>query len=594
MGYSTKLWFDGLRPGIGKIRAVIFRRRYQRLLVGVSTLLLLVGLQLPGLALPSTLLQIPGGNSSSGNSVGLGWVELDGYDAFQVSAPKAALAQRIQDVSQNLQEIRDHYLGLTPPAADVFTQESEEGQPEVYVNGQYLMTVTQSDANLQGTTPSGIVKQMQESLPRILSQARDERQPEYRRKQFWIIGIMLGLALVAMALLHHFSKRLLHCAVGFLGASLNQEEMTPNQRHQLQDLRNRLLPLLQGFILASTLVWAMGRFPETRVTQQAWLSALKIPIVVLIVIVVAYAGVRLTYAVVDRLLLDMTDEEGFSSNYSRRARLRISTLSSVIKNIANFIWITVGFVVALTVTGVDIGLLLASVGIIGLAISLAAQNLVQGAIRGFFIVLEDQFAIGDVVKIGEDAGIVENLNLRITQLRDAGGRLITIPTSDINRVANYSLHWSRSDLKIPVHYKADIDQMLDLTRQVGADMQQHPEWGQLILEDPQILGVDDFDESAMIIRVWIKTQPLKQWDVSREYRRRFRLALEDMDTSIPFPQQDVWLHPAEEFWIKLQGKEGLDLQKSAENGHSNGHHDSSNTDRQPRTVPDAEGEPDAD
>ncbi|MGB5972564.1 MAG: mechanosensitive ion channel family protein, partial [Nodosilinea sp.] len=206
-----------------------------------------------------------------------------------------------------------------------------------------------------------------------------------------------------------------------------------------------------------------------------------------------------------------------------------------------------------------------------------------GAVQGFFIVLEDQFAVGDVVKIGDDAGLVEKLNLRIIQLRDAGGRLITIPTSNIDRVANYSLHWSRSDLKIPVHYNADVNHMLEVVRQVGDELQADAEWGELILEEPQILGVDDFADSALIIRVWIKTKPMKQWDVSREYRRRFKQALQDTDMQIPFPQRDVWVHPSAEFQIALKGES-----KQASDNHSkNGNGQQlAKIDAQPRNVPD--------
>jgi len=189
-----------------------------------------------------------------------------------------------------------------------------------------------------------------------------------------------------------------------------------------------------------------------------------------------------------------------------------------------------------------------------LALSLATQNLIRGVVTGFFILLEDQYAIGDVVKIGDDAGLVENMNLRITQLRDNEGRLITIPTSDITRVANYSLHWSPCDLQLPVNYSADIDEMIQLVRRVGDGLRNDPDWGELILEDPNILGVDDFGDSAVMLRVWIKTQPMKQWDVSREFRRRFKQSMQDMDTSIPFPQRQVWLNVPKGLDISLSGE----------------------------------------
>jgi small conductance mechanosensitive channel len=551
-------------------------------LLASITLILVSLMAVPGFT-PSASAQLLGGSNSGGNSYSLGWVELDGYDTFQVAAPSSALSQRRQEVHENLEQIRDRYLDLENPVANLTATEAEDGQPQVYVNGQYLMTITEQDANLQGTTASGLVERLAESIPTILSKAYQQRQPEYRQRQYWIIGGVFLLTIAAMVAVSVAADRLLRSALQALGASLNQDEMTQNQRHQLQDLRDRLIPLVQGTLLASTLIWTLGRFPETRRLQQDLLSSLKIPIIIAIVIVVAYVGIRITYAVVDRVALGLS-EDGF--NHSRRTRLRISTLSSVTKNITNFVWIGIGFILALSITGVNLGLLLASVGIIGLALSLATQNLAQGAIKGFFIVLEDQFAIGDVVKIGDDAGVVEKLNLRITQLRDTAGRLITIPTSDIDRVANYSLHWSQADLKIPIHYNADVNQMLDVVRQVAEDLHSDPDWNSLIREEPQILGVDDFGDSALIIRVWIKTDPMKQWDISREFRRRFKQTLQNSETEIPFPQRDVWLHTTDELRLTLQGELDGPESKKNTNQDGNGQHPPVRTDAQPANVPD--------
>jgi small conductance mechanosensitive channel len=358
------------------------------------------------------------------------------------------------------------------------------------------------------------------------------------------------------------------------------------QRHHLRDAQMRLLPLLQGAILVGVSIWIAGLFPQTRSLQNTLVPALKIPLVIAIIVAIAYVGIRLSYATINRFVTGLTARTSYNDPDLRRLRLRTSTISSVIKNIATFVWIGVGIFVALTVAGVDFGLLLASFGLLGLALSLAAQNLIKGATKGFFIILEDQYAIGDIVKIDDDAGLVETMNLRITQLRDAAGRLISIPMSDVTRVANFSLHWSRADLKIPVHYNADIDRMLDLTRQVGQDLQNDPDWQELILEEPQILGVDDFGDSSVTIRVWIKTQPMKQWDVSREYRRRFKRAMRDTDTTIPFPQREVWLHPSDSLKIDMEGQIEGDRSSQNREDRSPPHRENAKTDRQPRNVPD--------
>ncbi|NJN04087.1 MAG: mechanosensitive ion channel family protein [Leptolyngbyaceae cyanobacterium RM1_1_2] len=536
-------------------------------------------------ALPQSplLMQMPSpASSSSSDSSSLGWIWLDGYKVFQIAAPQSALAQRQQRIEDNLTAIRDEYLQMESPSLRVTTSQVDRFEPlSVYVNGSYLFTLTPEDARQQGMTLEAIEQLLDQKLPQVLERAYRERQVDYLQQQGLIA---VGIIVMAIALawsLGHWREELLSMGTQVLaGNRLNQLE--PQQRRHLQDMQSRLLPLIQGLILVGTVLWIAGFFPQTRSLQNDFLGAAKLPLIIGIVIVVAYLGIRLSYLLIDRFVSSLKDREGFSSDSSRRLELRIKTISSAVKNLTNFIWIGVGLFVALAATGINLGVLLASFGLIGLAFSLAARNLITGAVKAFFIILEDQYAIGDVVAIDEDAGLVENMNLRITQLRDTGGRLITIPTSDINRVANYSLHWSRSDLKLPVHYNANIDQMLDLARRVGQEMHSDETWQELILEEPKILGVDDFGDSALIVRVWIKTQPMKQWDVSREYRRRFQLALQDTETSIPFPQREIWLHPADSFKIETLNQPeatGGSQQKGQQKGQPK-------TDAQPQAVSD--------
>jgi small conductance mechanosensitive channel len=171
--------------------------------------------------------------------------------------------------------------------------------------------------------------------------------------------------------------------------------------------------------------------------------------------------------------------------------------------------------------------------------------LIKDAINGFLIILEDQYALGDVIAVGNFGGLVENLNLRMTQLRDSEGRLITIPNSEVKIVANLSSRWSRADLTVPVAYEADVDQALKLIEKVALDMDEDPQWQRQIIETPQVLGIDLFGDRGLIIRVWIKTQPLKQWDVAREYRRRLKIAFDQAGIFIPVPQQAIWVNDAQ-------------------------------------------------
>jgi small conductance mechanosensitive channel len=171
--------------------------------------------------------------------------------------------------------------------------------------------------------------------------------------------------------------------------------------------------------------------------------------------------------------------------------------------------------------------------------------LIKDALNGFFIILEDQYAVGDIISVGQVSGLVEQLNLRITQLRDAEGRLITIPNSEIKIVANLSSNWSRADLKIAIDYQMNIDRALAIITQVAEDISKEENWREKIWESPQVLGVEEFSDRGVVIRVWIKTEPLKQWEVAREFRRRIKKAFKQAGMPLPLPQQQVWINPSQ-------------------------------------------------
>ena len=563
----------------------LLRRLKRLLLTGLFAItLVFVVLGQPSVArLPGTVPTLAqfslgsSGSSSSGQEHVSGWIELDGRQVFQISAPKSSIKQRQARIETNLQRIRDDYLQAPSTRVEV-RQISSDGLPSLYVDGSYLMTVTEKDGEVQGTSPWAIAEDLQSRIPEELEQARQERQPEVMRHRSMVAGAIMVVALAIAWLLARWSDRVLRWVMRGVTDGSPHDHFQEQQWHHLQDLQMRLLPLVQAGILIGALFWVAGLFPQTRELQQELPVWTKLPLMLAILIVVAYIGIRISYALTDRFVGQFTGNELYD-DVPRRVRLRVSTITSVVKNVATLVWIILGLIAALALTGIDIGVLLASISVIGLAISLAAKGVIKGAINGFFIILEDQFAIGDVVKIGEYGGQVENMNLRITQMRDAGGRLVSIPMAEITEVANYSLRWSRADLKLPVSYKANIDELLDLLRDVGQEMMQAEEWRSLILEEPSVLGVDDFGDSSVIIRVWIKTKPMKQWDVEREFRRRFKLAMQGLDdTSIPFPQRDIWLHPASGLQENLEGwfdqmasKPAVQVNGSVTEENGNGH-----------------------
>jgi small conductance mechanosensitive channel len=216
----------------------------------------------------------------------------------------------------------------------------------------------------------------------------------------------------------------------------------------------------------------------------------------------------------------------------QRLDLRVSTVSQVLKNITGIALFGLGALAILSAIGFDLIPLLAGAGIVGIAISFAAQGLIKDVINGFLIILEDQYAVGDVIMVGELRGLVENMNLRITQIRNNEGQLITIPNSSIAIVRNLSKDWARVDLAIRITYETNPDRALEILRKLSQEIYQENIWRAKIIEPPEVLGIDDLQQSGMLIRIWIKTQPLQQWVVAREFRRRLKLRMEQEEITI--------------------------------------------------------------
>lgn len=182
-------------------------------------------------------------------------------------------------------------------------------------------------------------------------------------------------------------------------------------------------------------------------------------------------------------------------------------------------------------------------GFLSFAISLASQNLLKDLIGGLLILWEDQYAVGDVITVDNYTGEVETFSLRITQLRNLDGELITIPNGQIDVVKNLSSQWSRVNYAVEVSYDADLDAVMAVINQVARGLAQDPEWQPLILEPPEILGIDDLAYTGVLIRLIIKTQPLQQWAVARQFRYRLKLAFDQAGIDIGIPKHRLLFDP---------------------------------------------------
>ncbi len=453
------------------------------LLIGIITFcglrVLPVKAQLP--VLPQIDWQTFKFKSNIDDSVVSACVRLDGRCLFRLFDRQSNIVQRIESIQERLQDISQTYFQNDNLQLEVFERpQGSQRNISVAVGKRQvpLLTLSNSDASWSGISLEHQAQQIVDRLKSGILRAKQERQPKFLLDRAQIAAGIFVVMLLTGAIIF---RQLQHCQKLKAKLNLDREIDTTisgsHHKHKfnLQEVTYRLLQLAQVSIwLGGTLI-ILSLFPYTRPLQLWILTLLRVPLRLAAIIWLTYISIRLSYAAIAQVNA-IVSKNIIGGNYvfrpeiNRRLQIRINTISSLIKSILTILLIGVGSFVALTIIGLDITPFLAGAGILGLALSFASQNLIKDALNGFFVILEDQYAVGDVITIGEVGGLVENLNLRITQLRDAEGRLITIPNSQINIVANHSNGWSRSDLRIPVAYQTDLDRAILLSDRIATDL----------------------------------------------------------------------------------------------------------------------------
>ncbi|MBN1510172.1 MAG: mechanosensitive ion channel family protein [Sedimentisphaerales bacterium] len=257
---------------------------------------------------------------------------------------------------------------------------------------------------------------------------------------------------------------------------------------------------------------------------------------VLAILVLMLVGVRLSRLVAGRIFAIVGRRKQADEEYKKRA----DTLSSVIAYLISATVIVVAVMMVLGELNIDIAPILAAAGVIGLAVGFGAQHLVQDVISGFFILLDDQIRVGDVVQIADKGGLVERLNLRMVVLRDLSGNVHYVRNGKIDIVTNMTKDYSRFVFDIGVAYREDVDEVIRVIRQVDEELRSDPTFAPDILEPIEILGLDQFASSAVIIKARTKTKPIKQWNVAREFNRRLKKRFDEKGIEIPFPHVTVY------------------------------------------------------
>jgi len=282
-------------------------------------------------------------------------------------------------------------------------------------------------------------------------------------------------------------------------------------------------------------------------------TGLKIVLIAVITLIV----VRVIRVVSSRLsvlfLRKREDEE---------SKKRAKTLSSVIRNLLNAVVLIIAVMTVLGHLGIEIGPLLAAAGVVGLAIGFAGQSLVKDVMNGFFILLWDQIRVGDVVEVSGRGGLVEKINLKMTVLRDLAGNVHFVPNSNIDVVTNMTKDYSRYVFDIGVAYREDVDEVIEVLKEIDAELRNDPDFKEDILEPLEIFGLNKFDDSAIIVRARIKTKPIKQWRIGREFNRRLKKKFDEKNIEIPFPHRTIYMGQdkkgeAASMRIFMEGKDKL-------------------------------------
>ena len=250
----------------------------------------------------------------------------------------------------------------------------------------------------------------------------------------------------------------------------------------------------------------------------------------------AYLVARGSHFLIDSLQIFLVSRDANQADLLERKK-RIATLGQLLRVVATLLVVGVATLMALSLFNVDIRPILTGAGIAGLAVGFGAQNLVRDVIAGFFLILEDQVRLGDVVSINGKSGLVEAIRLRTIVLRGHDGTVHVIPNGVINDLSNMTKDFSYAVLDIAIPYEQDVDVVENVLRSVAEDLRKDPVQGSHILEPLEVLGVEAFGEASVQLRVRIKTVPIQQWSVGREFRRRIKLAFEAR--GIEFPHRPV-------------------------------------------------------
>lgn len=479
-------------------------------------------------------------------------IAFEGRTLFKIAAPKGTVdgvsrvLLREETIEENLRRIAVptgvNVLGVGAPRFDADTFRIATGEENGYemlyatdASGKEsppILTVTEADAEFNGVRSSELAKLWRGILEDALAPSLRARAPEYARARFRTFPLALIAALIFTFICEWLRKILRDKEADIASA---EDEIDPRGTSDSQEARRLrvsrtlvhagVLTLLVAAIAAWVIValWTLSIIPSTR----AFASGLWVRILWII-------GIWLAFVVLDnvlnfiivRLSNDWVPGRAGLAEYSR-ALLRRPTFVGAACNLKAIVLVLLAIAGTLTALNVSTASALTVSALFGFAITFAAQSIIKDYVTGFLILAEDQFAIGDYVTINGTSGFVENLTLRIVQIRSDDGALVTIANGSILQAQNATSTWSRVDFRIAVTLDSDIDRATAVLQQALDELVRQPRWAADILEQPQVLGVDALTPTSIILRAWIKAAPMERGPLAREINRRVVVAFRE-------------------------------------------------------------------
>ena len=429
-------------------------------------------------------------------------VQLNSQILFSVHTSGGQSAQDRADLA-NLrlaEALRDISAGRNAaPSAAVGVQ---DGQTVLRLGPKLLLTVTDADTEATGRVAGVLAEAWAASINRALAQAARERQPAYLR---WALAWAGGYLLLGVAV---------------------------NTALQVYVRRTGHRPgwPVQALLWLLVFRQVVNLFPQSRPFYLLLVTGALRPLALCLAIGLPAAIVVRLWGVVLRRLFPPLPETLSPQDRTERTYQRRVTLARVAEFAgATLLW-TIAGLVLISGSGLNISALLASAGLIGVALSIVAQDSLKDFVAGIYILADDRFGVGDTIQIGAYEGRVEKLNLRATQLRDMSGRLITISNRSIVDVANLTARWAQVDFRIGVSYYADLVEAQRLLQETACALAE--EWPERVLAPPELLGVDSFTDLSVILRLTLRTPPGDQWAVGRELRVRVKTAFDGANIAI--------------------------------------------------------------